>query len=147
MELPCSLPCLQQPATDSNPDHMKQYPHKHTHTHTSITFSKSMPFWLSLSFLTLSTLNRTKNLVTFLLKTYPQNADCIAHSTHIRNLFSYILFSINLMQGCSHLTNRLYIYNSHELAVPLFFYVLLLRRILPTCKTFYQLVNLHVRMK
>jgi hypothetical protein len=64
---------------------------------------------------------QNKNHGTFLFKTYPQNADGITQSTHTRNLFSYILFSINLMQGCSHLKIRLYIYNSHAIAGSLFF--------------------------
>jgi hypothetical protein len=57
----------------------------------------------------------------FLFKTYSQNADCIAHSTHTRTLFSYILISNNLMQVCSHLKTHLNIYKSHAFAGSLFF--------------------------
>jgi len=89
MELRCSLPCLQQPATDPHPDHTKQY----THKHTSIKFSKSMQIWLSLNFLTLSTLNRTK-IVTFLFKIHPQKADGIAHSTHLSIYLSDFLTAV-----------------------------------------------------
>jgi len=46
-----------------------------------------MSLWLSLNFLTISTLKGTKNRVTFLFKTYPQNADGIAHSTQYTEIY------------------------------------------------------------